>query len=122
MKKEDVFQKLMQIFHENQTKSLERSWCLQSPEERKFRLKSIIELSVELARAKEKTIFCAAFAEGVIESIIEGDWDDARQGAQMLKIEGESEEVRMRYAPIWENFVLLTEAFCAQAKNRTGPV
>lgn len=91
------------------------SWCLQSRAERKARLQAVTELSIELAAIKAKNIFATGLGEGVIEYIIEGDWDYAAEAIEDFSW-ADDERLRTEYAPLWE-FVILGRTFCAEHRR-----
>lgn len=102
---------LAEMLHKHQQEQLMQSWCLQPREERKSRLLAVMELSQALLEIRQVDCFSTALGEDVIESVIQGDWERALADARMhFRFEGESEGVRLRYAPLWANFLALVEA------------
>ncbi len=83
---------------------VDRSWIIQPKETRKRRLEAIIQLSIELGKIREIDHFGTAFGGVVIEKLIEGDLEEARSFAGDMDFEGEGEELRARYVPIWAKF------------------
>ena len=87
-----------------QLERLDRSWTVQEKSTRKRRLEAIIQLSIELGKIREIDKFGTTFGAVVIEKLIEGDLKEARQYASDMNFEGEGEELRDRYVPIWAKF------------------
>lgn len=83
---------------------LTTSWALQSREERKRRLRAVIQLSVELNRIRETTNFATRLAELAIEAVIEGDWKMVAECTEHLTFNDESEELRKTSAPTFAVF------------------
>lgn len=81
-----------------------RCWTMQTRETRKRRLEAIIQLSIELGKIREIDRFGTRFGGVVIEKLIEGDLEEAREAANCQTFEGESEELKARYVPIWAKF------------------
>jgi hypothetical protein len=97
---------------------VERSHCLQSKEERRARLNTIIALSVELDRIRSVDHFATALGAAAIEDVIEGDWEGLSSFSNYFTFEGESEELRARYAPLWKAFYLVLVSACTAARQR----
>jgi hypothetical protein len=110
---EGVIEDLEKIFETHMQSQLTRSWCVQPREERKARLRAVIEL----ARIKKIDGFATLIAEGVIEDLIQGDWDRAEEGAEFFLFKGEGEALQAKYGLLWSNFVTLVRTFCAEHKR-----
>lgn len=117
----DFLKKLNGMFVNFTEQQVLRSWCLQPRDERKARLRAVIELSVELARIRAIDAFATAIGESVIEDVIQGDWDRAEEGAEFFLFNGEGEELRAKYGLLWTNFVTLVRTFCAEHKRAPTP-
>lgn len=91
----------MQLGH---AEKLSTSWCIQAPEERRRRLSAIMRLSVELERVRETTGFSTRIAEHAIEAVIEGDWKMVEELADHFTFDSEGEELRQKYAPVFDTF------------------
>ena len=83
---------------------LSASWALQPREERKRRLRTVMQLSVELLRIRETTEFSTRLAELAIESVIEGDWKMVEEWTEHFTFEDEHAQVREKQAPIFATF------------------
>ena len=115
--------KLLARFDEHQIQQLTRSYVLANKKERKGRLRAIMALSVELERIKEVSIFATSLGEGVIEDIIEGEWDSAYSvGQQHLTFKDEPKELQDRYTPLWTKFVdTLNVEYLLAEQRRKNP-
>lgn len=69
----------------------ERSWTMQSPDEKKRRLHLVVELSCELKNIYEQTNHATALAEMAIEAVITGDWAQVQDLAQLFHYNDERE-------------------------------
>jgi hypothetical protein len=83
----------------------QRSFSNQNRKEKKRRLHTIVKLSAELERIREKTLNATGLAESVIEDVIEGDWKMLKEWAEMFTFKDEGEEHRTFMAPIYARFV-----------------
>lgn len=108
----------MANFEEYRFRQLLRSHFLQPPDERKARMSTLIELAAELHRIKKMDIFATKLGEGAVEAVIEGDWERAEGYVSDLRFKDEDEGLRLRYAPLWEPFVITLQAACAEARRR----
>ena len=104
------------------------SFGQQDRPEKKRRLKYIVLLSVELAKIRETTRFSTAFAEGVIEAVIEGAWKLVSDLARDLTFEEEckespeSQEHYQQYQTIFSTFVTICrEAFATRPQEQPTP-
>jgi hypothetical protein len=87
------------------------AWFTQERSERKRRLNFVTELSIELAKIKETTIFATGLAEMGIESIIEGDWKMVQEWAEHFSF-ADDDGARERYASVFARFAeLLMQAY-----------
>jgi hypothetical protein len=77
-----------------------RSWALQSREEKRRRLNTVMRLSVELIRIREITQFSTGLAEQAIESVIEGDWKMVESWTEIFAFEDDCHDL----APIYATF------------------
>jgi hypothetical protein len=91
-----------------------KSWFMADRRERRTRLRAVESLSVELAKIREQTIQATGLAESVIEDIIEGDWDAAGRMVEHLTFADGQESYRAKFAPIFEDFVLICRTACAE--------
>lgn len=114
----DLFRRTMAQVHRRREHELRRSWCLQDQPERHARLGAVVALSAELTRIEEVSLFATAFGRKAIEEIIMGDWHAARETARVCRFDGDPEDARARYVPLWSHFVDLVEASCAAAEGR----
>jgi hypothetical protein len=71
----------------NMAEKVAASWFRQERDERKRRLNFVMELSAELAKIKETTLFSTGLAENGIESVIEGDWKMVKEWADHFSFE-----------------------------------
>lgn len=94
-----------------------QSLFMQDMPARRFRVDSVIQLSVEYTAASNRCIFSAAFGRQAIEHIMLGDWERAKEAAGFLRFEMEDEECRKRYAPNWETFIVMIDSICDEAKR-----
>lgn len=118
-----AFARVTEMVEEHQVKKLLWSYCMAMRPERRARLRAIIELSVELDKIKQKSVFGTAFHEQCIEAIVEGDWEEVEQTNAFLAEPGCFPEQRAEYVALWENFLAMVMAACAEAKRRqTGQI
>jgi hypothetical protein len=96
-----TMQEFMQL---DRAEKLSAAWCIQSREERKRRLHAVMQLSVELARIKEVTVFSSRLAEQAIEAVIEGDWKTVQEYADLFSFNDEREELRERCVGTFATF------------------
>lgn len=94
------------------TEQLTRSFCLAMRDERKLRLRTVRALILEIEAIRKVNIFSTGLAETVLEEVIEGDWFMARQSVGHFNFEGEAEDLRARYTPLWQTFRELLAAAC----------
>jgi len=97
-----MFDKLLAQFGEYRMEQVSRSWCLVLPDERRHRLRVVMDLSVELAKIKLASGFATRLGESAIEAVIQGDWKQVAEYAAMFTWEDHA-----RYGVIWESFVLI---------------
>jgi hypothetical protein len=96
-----TFAEFMQLHRAEQ---LAASWALQPPEEKRRRRQSVIQLSIELGRIQETTMFSTRLAELAIESVIEGDWKMVEEWAAHFTFDDEHETIREKHAPVFATF------------------
>lgn len=96
---------------------LKQSLFMQDRDARFFRTDAVIQLSIEYGKARARSIFSSAFGRAAIEYMMLGDWKEARAYADLLQFHGEGEEVRSRYAPVWETFVTMVHSLCDEAER-----
>jgi len=113
-----LMKQLMEMTEDYMQKLLFKSWCLQQRDERKARLAAVMELSVELDKIRRVNQFGTGLAETVLENIIQGEWERAHEGAQLFRFNEENQELRNQFAPLWNKFVVLTEAACVLTRVR----
>lgn len=114
----DFVQRIMDSFAKHQWGLVMQSYGLQSPDERKARLRTVMALSVELDKIRQQNRFSTALAEGPIEDIIKGDWRGASQYIEMFEFKDEGAEIKERIAPLWEAFRDILRAAVADAEMR----
>lgn len=109
-------EKLKEIFEKGMIERVQRSYTLVMRPERKARLHAVELLSVELAAVKAKTLHATALAEGVIEDIIEGEWEAAARAIEDFTFSEprDPEDYRKEYAAIYERFVLVGRTLIAE--------
>lgn len=83
---------------------LATSWAIQSLENRRRRLQTVIRLSQELARIQETTEFSVRLAELAIEAVIEGDQKTVEEWTSYFTFTMENNNLRRKCAPIYETF------------------
>jgi hypothetical protein len=117
---QELFKRIQSMFHERVEQSFHQSWFVQLRPERNARLEAILTLSVEYERNVKVSIYGSAAAKSAIEAIIEGDWKYAEDCASDLTFsdDGLSGPEREKFVKLWENFVVLTRTFCAEARRR----
>ena len=96
-----TFDEFMQLHRAEQ---IAASWALQAPEEKKRRLRAVIQLSIELGRICEAHGFSTGLAELAIEAVIEGDWKMVQEWAAHFTFDTEGEDLRSQYAPVFAIF------------------
>jgi len=118
-----MFNRMLGTFAEHQWERLLRSYFLQARPERKARLDTIMELSVELDVIQKQEIFATAFGWSAIEAVIEGDWKAAREHVDWLSFREEGPDIQARYGPLWEKFraTLLAASAAAEARAKEDP-
>lgn len=95
-----LLDKLLAHFDEWRFVQITRCFFLASPEEKKLRLTTVMELSVMLAEIKQVSMVGTALGEQAIASVIDGDWQHASDFAGDLVFEGSKER-----ALLWRPFV-----------------
>lgn len=115
-----LFERMMDTFHEYQWEKVLASWFNQDRKEKKARLHAVMDLSVELVKIKQVSIFATMHGEAVIEEIIEGDWKAAERWAADMDFASEGPDIAATYAPLWEPFRATLLAYCAEAKRRAA--
>jgi hypothetical protein len=107
-------EQLKAIYEQVMVSRFWNSWFMADRRERRARLRAVESLSVELAKIREQTIQATGLAESVIEDIIEGDWDAAGRMVEHLTFADGQEIYRTKFAPIYEDFVLICRTACAE--------
>jgi hypothetical protein len=100
-------------------KMFERSWWCADRLERRARLQTIVELSVELTKIRSVNMFSTLLGEAAIGDVIEGDWDGLKMWIDHFTFADEGPEIREVYAPIWSHFRDLLAAAHGSAMART---
>jgi hypothetical protein len=114
-----VMERMMGTFAEHQWEALCRSYVQASREERKGRLRAILELAVELDKIRAVSIFRTSFHESAIESIIEGDWKQVAEIHSWLgSPETGSPELDAKFVSLWETFRAIVLSASAEAARR----
>lgn len=101
---DDLKEKIMDLLREHTFERICESWFNQQRDERKRRLHFVMELSIELAKIKEKMTFSTGLAELGIESVIEGDWKMVKEWADHFSFNEEREEIRLSCADTFARF------------------
>lgn len=95
----------------------ERWYGTQTREERRRRMKYLIQLCAEQERLVEDDISATGLSEAVIENVIEGDWIEVKSWIEHLKFEEERGEYRSLMAKRFEKFVeIAQEAYDTRPK------
>lgn len=95
---------LEQMLFEYAVKRFKNSWHEQNRDERKRRMRFVLDLSRELDVIRQTTNFSTAFCEMAIEAVITGDEKDLKVWADSFDFEGEREDLRERYCPLFKRF------------------
>lgn len=106
-----IFDKMLDRYEEHMHLRIMRSWCMIDREERKHRLRTVQDLSVELHRIRQVSIQATAIGEGIISDIIEGDWKGAELMASDLAASCGADP------KLWESFVLLVQTAAAESRR-----
>lgn len=117
-----VLTRMMETFAEHQWEALCRSYVQVDREERRGRLRAILELAVELDKIRAVSIFGTAFHESLIESVIEGDWKQVAEIHSWLgnPMTGNPEQ-NAKYESLWETFrAIVLSASAEAAKRQSG--
>ena len=114
-----LIHKLMAQYEAYQMLRIAQSWCLQDRDEKKHRLDTVIEMSVELRRIEQIDRFATALGRSVIEAIIEGDWKTVNMMTEHLTFADEDPAIQERYNPLWEGFRALATVASAETKRRS---
>lgn len=112
---------LDRVFAALDARRLERvmdSWLFVDWEERRARLEAVVELSAELERIRAVDRFSSLLGAGLIDDLIQGDWDAMERMAGHLTFSGEDEGTQARYSPLWERFVSLARFAAADGRRR----
>lgn len=112
-----ISEKLISMFEERQLEQILLSWCLIDKAERKHRLKTIIALTIELEEIKKASRFSCMFGELAIEAVIQGDWKELEEVANSQTFKSESNDIQIKYAPLWDNFRLIAETAIAEERR-----
>lgn len=106
------------LVHERRVRKLYNAYCLVDRAEQRARLNTIMELSVELQKIKEKDSFSTRMGETPIESILEGEWDYAATYVSHFTFESEGPEVAAKYGPLWERYRTVLHTAVVEARRR----
>lgn len=87
----------------------ERWFGTQSREERRRRMKYLIQLCAEQERLVSVDISATGLSEALIENVIEGDWISVKSWIERLKFEEERKEYRSLMAKRFEKFVAIAQ-------------
>lgn len=110
------FDSLMEGYTQSQFEMVARSFFLLPKEERRRRLKAIINLSIELGRIRDIDIHATGLGEIAIENLIEGDLDGVKDWAEHFTFNIERQGYKdyaeryatldyvERYATLWSKF------------------
>lgn len=115
---DDAIHQMFLRVGEHRLKAFMGSWFMAEKDERRKRLALVMELSVELERIREHSIFATGTAVAAIEAVIEGDLAGMKIWAESFSFEEEGEDIRTRYAPLWRSFRETLEAACVIAEAR----
>jgi hypothetical protein len=107
------------MFAQHLAERFARSWFSAMRPERRARMRVITQLIVELENIRKVSDFATGIGEGLIEDVIEGNWQDVDRCAGDLEFKDDSAR-RARYAPLWATFVMIARAACAQARERAA--
>lgn len=107
---ERLFEGAKEMFQEAQQRKRSQSWFLQTRAERKLRLEAVQDLSVELAKIRQIDLYKTGLGESTIESIIVGDWDDARSMCHDAFFDDDPD-------PLWETFWQLFESYYTKEED-----
>lgn len=118
MKKNPFLDWIQGAFTALQQKRVLDSYALQSREEQKLRLQTIMALSVELVKIREVSRFSTALGENVIEEIIRGDWKCAASYVEIFTFNDEDQETKERFAPLWKRFRDILHEAVVEARHR----
>lgn len=108
---------MMAMYTDSQLERVAQSWVFIDNGIRRKRLEQVIELSVELGKIREIDIFGTGLGASLIERLIEGDLKGVRELADDQRFEGESDELKARYVPIWEKFNAMAMAAATPPEN-----
>lgn len=110
--------KIHSIAIEFKTKLVYLSYCLQDPEEQEARVRTVMELSVELQKIKDVNIFSTSLGVAPIESIIQGDWDGAAHWVEHFTFAKEGPECAAQFGPLWERYRAVLHTAIVEARRR----
>lgn len=108
--------KMLAIYTDYQMEAVARSFFFLDTKIRKHRLQSIMDLSVERDRLLEehghrygpnnerRGLFASAYLEVGIEYLIQGDVDEVRAYADMYLFNGEGDDLKAEWVPIYAKF------------------
>jgi hypothetical protein len=116
-KASEMITRMFEGFPAHQRGRIMQSHFLQSPEEKKARLKLVQELSLELAEVKKQQRF-TLFGETAMEAVIEGDWKKVADVMGWLSFSREPLESMREQAPSWARFRELLRLGCVEARYR----
>jgi hypothetical protein len=114
-----ITEQLVSKFEASQLEEILRSWCLVPKQERKHRLKTIIDLSIEVERIRSISNFYITFGELGIEAVIKGDWEELQDISNSQTFRTESKELQAKFFPLWEKFREIANKAIAEEKLLT---
>jgi len=106
-----IFDKMLDRYEESMHERILRSWCMIDVEERKHRLRTVEDLSVELHRIRTVSIQATGLGEGIIGDVIEGDWKNAEATAGDLAASCGADPA------LWEGFIILVRTAAAESQR-----
>lgn len=81
----------------------------QTREEQQRRMRYVIALCAEQERLVAASLFACGTSQGLIEKVIEGDWNSVKMTIETLRFNHECEELRTREATRFAKFVALAQ-------------
>jgi len=128
-----VFERMWRTFDEYRLKQLERSWFMITKDEQKQRLRALTTLIVELEKIKAVSIQATLIGEGLVERVIEGDWDQVaayrddllaslrerdEMSQNMAAGDGVAwDEHNRKHRELWDGFLMAAAVAIAESKR-----
>lgn len=106
-----IFDKMLDRYEEHMHERIMRSWCMVDGEERRHRLRTVQDLSVELHQIRAVSIQATGLGEQIIGDVVEGDWKNAERMVEDLAASCGADP------KLWEGFVLLVRTASAESKR-----